>query len=87
MSKITKHVSLNIEGGIKNAKDLRGCIVVDGRPLMTVKEVREFLRGQLALGRRVLPMGECDNFDYQTGCKGHPVEDDAQCGGGGDGDG
>lgn len=27
---------------------------------------------ELAKGRRVLPLGECDNFDYQTGCQGHP---------------
>ena len=71
-----KHIHLNIEGGIIHAKELRGCITVDGKTLNTVKEVREFLRGQQALGRRVLPYGECDNFDYQTGCKGHTVPDE-----------
>ena len=29
------------------------------------------------LGHRVLPFDDCDNFDYQTGCKGHPVEEGA----------
>lgn len=48
---------------------------VNGKTLMTAKEVKAFLREQLALGRRVLPMGDCDNFDYQTGCRGHIVED------------
>lgn len=71
------HMCLDIEGGIKNAKDLAGHITVDGRTLKTVKEVREFLGYQLAMGRRVLPMGECDNFDYQTGCRGHVIGDDA----------
>lgn len=66
-----KHLCLNIEGGIKHAAELRGCIEVDGKTLDTVKEVRAFLREQLALGRKYLPYGECDNFDYQTGCKGH----------------
>lgn len=69
------HVCLDIEGGIRNAKDLKGCIIVDGKKLMTVDEVKHFLREQLTMGRRVLPMGDCDNFDYQTGCKGHVIED------------
>ena len=75
MSTIRRHINLDIEGGIRNAKDLKGVITVDGRPLMAVEEIKEFLRYQLALGRRVLPMGDCDNFDYQTGCKGHSIED------------
>ena len=40
---------------------------------MTVKEIRDFMKLQLAMGRRVLPCGDCDNFDYQTGCKGHEI--------------
>lgn len=36
------------------------------------EEAREYLYDCLAKGWRVLPMGDCDNFDYQTGCKGHP---------------
>ena len=69
------HCCLDISGGIRNAKDLRGCITADGKTLTTVKEVKNFLQGQLDMGRRVLPMGDCDNFDYQNGCKGHYVED------------
>jgi hypothetical protein len=69
------HCCLSIEGSIRNAKDLRGCITVDGKTLTTVKEVKNFLQGQLDMGRSVLPMGDCDNFDYQTGCRGHYVED------------
>ena len=69
------HLCLDISGGIRNAKDLRGCITVDGKTLQTTAEVKNFLQGQLDMGRRVLPMGDCDNFDYQTGCKGHCVEE------------
>lgn len=29
--KIIYHCCLDIEGGIRNAKDLKGCITVDGR--------------------------------------------------------
>ena len=72
------HCCLDIQGGILNAKDLKGCITVDGKTLMTASEVKAFLKEQLAMGRRVLPMGDCDNFDYQTGCKGHVIEDEME---------
>lgn len=73
------HMRLNIEGAIRNAKDLKGCITTDdGKVLNTVAEIREFMRGQLAMGRKVLPIGDCDNFDYQTGCKGHIIGEDEQ---------
>ena len=70
---VRMHLSLSIEGGIKWAKKLCGCIEVDGRTLNTVKEVREYLQGQLALGRKYLPMSDCDNFDYRQGCLGHII--------------
>ena len=70
------HVSIDCEGAIQNAKYLKGCITTDeGKTLNTVKEVRDFFREQLALGRKVIPCGDCDNFDYQTGCKGHVIEE------------
>ena len=69
------HCCLDISGGIKNAKSLIGCITVEGRTLMDVEEIKSFLREQLELGRRVLPCGDCDNFDYQTGCRGHENTD------------
>ena len=69
-------LSIDIDGGIQNARLLKGCITVDGRVLNTVKEIRAFLYEQKAMGRDVLPIGECDNFDYQTGCRGHQVEDE-----------
>lgn len=70
------HCHLDIRGGMRNAGMLKGCITVDGRRLDTVQEIRSFLQGQLDLGRRVLPMGDCEGFDYQTGCPGHDVEVD-----------
>ena len=70
------HLSLDIDGAIKNAKMLKGCITVDGRVLNTVEEVRHFLYQQKAMGRECLPFGDCDNFDYKKGCLGHPSEDE-----------
>ena len=75
-----RHFCLDIEGGIANAKDLKGCIKVDGRTLETVAEVRKFLRSQLAMGRKFLPCGRCSNFDYQTGRKGHEHPEQKEAG-------
>ena len=36
------------------------------------------LYSQLDMGRKVLPVCECDNFDYQRGCMGHDVEEENQ---------
>ena len=66
-----RHLCLDIRGGMRNAKQLCGCITVDGKTLNTTHEVKEFLKDQLAMGRKVLPFGDCDNFDYQIGCLGH----------------
>lgn len=66
-----QHLCMNIEGAIANAKYLKGAITVNGETLNTAKEIRSFLRGQPAMGRRVLPMCRCSNFDYQKGCLGH----------------
>ena len=65
------HTCMSIEGAIINAKYLKGAITVDGYTLQTVKEIRDLMKGELAKGRKVLPMCRCSNFDYQTGCKGH----------------
>lgn len=78
MSRRIIHCCLDISGGIKNAKQLRGCITVDGKTLTTTDEVKSFLYSQLDMGRKVLPVCECDNFDYQRGCMGHDVEDENQ---------
>lgn len=71
-----RHLSLNIDGAIRNAKMLKGCITVDGRVLNTVGEIRDFLYEQKRMGREFLPYGDCDNFDYKKGCLGHQVEEE-----------
>ena len=69
------HVCIDIDRAIENAKMLKGFITLDGRTLQTVAEIRAFLREQKKIGRRVLPIGDCDNFDYEKGCLGHFTED------------
>lgn len=66
------HCCADIRGMLNQRKrSLKGVFTdSDGRKLSD-EEAREYLYDCLAKGWHVLPMGGCDNFDYQTGCKGH----------------
>ncbi|WP_041272400.1 hypothetical protein [Desulfitobacterium hafniense] len=75
---ITTHLCVDISGMLRLYKrkgSLEGVISdpETGRTLSDA-EARQYLQECLAKGWRVLPMGDCDNFDHQTGCKGHPKE-------------
>ena len=51
----------------------KGCIKTDdGRTLHDAVEIRNAFFDELSKGHEVIPMGRCDNFDYKTGCRGHP---------------
>lgn len=70
-----QHFDLDIRGTLRNLKGRKRNAKSyanhdDGRP-MTNAEFEEYLLDQLSKGRQVLPVGDCDNFDYQTGCRGH----------------
>lgn len=67
------HMCISIAGALRNttARKMDGWMTDEqGRPL-SGKYVREQFKKAQFEGKRVLPMGDCDNFDYQTGCKGH----------------
>lgn len=68
------HMAASIEGMLnfhKRPGSLKGVFKTDeGRPLSD-EEARQYLNECLSKGWKVIPMGECDNFDYQSGCKGH----------------
>lgn len=74
MAKRIIHLSLDVRGGMANARDLVGHIAVDGKTLRTVPEIRNFLQGMLDQGYEKIPMAECDNFDCKKGCLGHFYE-------------
>ena len=40
------------------------------------KYVRDYLKLQHYRGVRVLPMSDCPDWNFQTGCPGHPVEEE-----------
>lgn len=68
-----KHVYIDMQRALEQEtyKQLAGCIVVDGYTLKKASQVKRFFEQEIESGRKLLPMGECDNFDYQLGCKGH----------------
>ena len=72
------HCCIDISGALKNLKSFRGAVTDnDGRP-MTLLEFKAYLLNEQAKGHSVIPICDCDNFDYQHGCQGHEEEDTAQ---------
>jgi hypothetical protein len=73
------HCCLDIRGAMRWPKRQLGMMLVraDGSHA-SAEEAWEYLADQLAMGRRVIPLGEaCEGFDYATGCPGHEeVRDD-----------
>lgn len=74
--KVRRCMALDIDSAIINVSALSLCIIIDGQALKSTEAVREFLYQQKAMGRELLPIGDCDNFDYKKGCLGHPSEDE-----------
>jgi hypothetical protein len=76
---IRQHGCINVEGFLRNARwprDFRVFTHDDGRPMDEHDAMKE-LAAHRAAGHRVIPIGNCDNFDFQTGCRGHRVPEPA----------
>ncbi len=77
MSGTKFHMCVDIVGLLEMHKRKKITIMQhdDGRR-MTDSEARNYLYNALSEGKKVLPCSsECDDFDYITGCKGHPIVD------------
>lgn len=72
--KMRKCMSLKIITAINYAREIRMCVEVDGKSVSSLDEMTDFFYQQIAMGRKYLPIGECDNFDYEKGCRGHLEE-------------
>ncbi len=71
----TIHMSVDIAGVLRwSDKELVNMFTDEDGNRRPAAYVRDWLKLQLAQGKRVLPMGECDGFSYTDGCPGHPCE-------------
>jgi hypothetical protein len=65
---------LDIRGAIDNGVGWRAVSSPDGRKVKKAEAVA-YLLDRLAEGKRFLPMGACEGFDFQKGCPGHEGAD------------
>jgi len=75
MSK-TIHLCVSVRGMLnwnkaEMKRGLKWITKKDGSRYVSVDELRNALMNELAQGHEVLPTGECEGFDYKTGCPGH----------------
>lgn len=68
----TYHLRLCVRGAIRN-RMFDGLQHNDGRP-MSRDEAFNALCDCLKAGIEYVPVGECDNWDAEKGCLGHPSE-------------
>jgi hypothetical protein len=71
----TVHMSLNVRANLRKSdgelKRMASAFIVDDVPLRTAFQVRELLMDELSKGHELIPMADCDNFDFKHGCLGH----------------
>lgn len=68
-----RHLSVNIAGLLREAgqESMEGMLTRDDGSPASDQEVREHLGDLLAKGWKLIPVGDCSNFDPQKGCQGH----------------
>jgi hypothetical protein len=65
-------MSLNIAGALKRTdKDLDRFFQDESGKYLNGSEARDYLLQCKSEGKRILPIGECEGFDFQNGCPGH----------------
>jgi hypothetical protein len=70
----TYHTSIDIAATLANhpnPADYKGMLRRADGAKMTGQEIQDHLRQLLADGKKQLCLDACDNFDDQTGCRGH----------------
>ena len=77
VGKSIMHCCMSIRGTLENyrRKKMDGLFRDKSGKHVSDRESRDYLYDCLAKGWRVIPLGDCDNFDYQEGCKGHSAEE------------
>jgi hypothetical protein len=55
-------------------RDWQDCLTDARGVTMTPLQVREYFEAEWEAGRRIIPFGVCEGFDYEGGgCPGHTV--------------
>lgn len=67
------HIMIDVNDMLKRSiyDSMSGFFTKEDGSNCTHNEAIEYLEQCRDEGKRVIPLGECDNFDYQTGCRGH----------------
>lgn len=66
-----RHFCQSVEGALKNWKRREWVSIMKSNSLKSVEEAQELFWKLHSEGKRVIPIGDCDNFDFKTGCRGH----------------
>lgn len=77
MSATQYHVSVNIEGLLRNYKNrkMNGLLVDESGKSLSDYEAREFLQQCIDEGMKLIPNHNCKGFDPMgNGCPGHKIE-------------
>lgn len=45
----------------------------NGKPYASIDALKHAFLDELAKGHKVVPIGDCDNFDWEHGCRGHVI--------------
>lgn len=70
------HTMISVDSMLKCSKmDFdkvwKGVFHNDAGEMMTYQQVREVFLEHKRLGHKVFPCGDCNNFDWDSGCQGH----------------
>lgn len=69
------HMALSVDGALKVIKHRNNNSASfaqhDDGGAMTFGELKNILMEAQKEGKKYLPTSNCDNFDYQKGCRGH----------------
>lgn len=75
------HMGISVRGALRwprsEMKRATKWITRDDGSSFTADELRDKFMDLLAAGNEVIPIGTCDNWDPKTGCKGHPMPEEA----------
>lgn len=75
------HMCVDIKGALLNWTDRQNVGVWrgDDGKVLSPWAVKRNLIEALAKGYKYLPVGDCEGFDFQTGCPGHERTEESSC--------